>query len=59
MKPYILCLLVLVSPALLSSCVSLHSDSRKPRVISTTTEETTTRSRPSTVTVETERVRSY
>ncbi len=60
MKYFILFLVALTGPLLMSSCVNVRPQrDHTPHVTSTTTEETTVRNRPSTTTVETQNVRSY
>jgi hypothetical protein len=60
MKTVILCAVALAGPLLMSSCVNVRPQrDPSPRVTTTTTQETTLRSRPSTTTVETQNVRAY
>ena len=50
----------IAGPLLMSSCVNVRPQKEHvPQVTSTTTQETTVRSRPTTTTVETQNVRSY
>lgn len=59
MKIFIMCLVALTGPLIMSSCVNVRPQrDHTPHVTSTTTEETTVRSRPYT-TVEAQNVRSY
>ena len=52
--------LALAGPLLMSSCVNVRPQNEHvPQVTSTTTQETSVRSRPTTTTVETQNVRSY
>ena len=52
--------LALAGPLLMSSCVNVRPQNEHvPQVTSTTTQETSVRSRPTTPTVETQNVRSY
>ena len=60
MKSIIICLVALTGPLIMSRCVNVRPQrDHSPRVTSTTTEETTVRTRPGSTTVETQNVRSY
>ncbi|MEX1119177.1 MAG: hypothetical protein WEB60_10345 [Terrimicrobiaceae bacterium] len=61
MQKFILCLLAVAGPIILSSCesIDLDDDDDDRRVTRTTTQQTTTRSQPGNVVVETQSVQSY
>jgi len=60
MKHIIICLVAITGAFSMSSCVNERPQRKHaPHVVTTTTQETTVRSRPTSTTVETQNVRSY